>query len=76
MATLANVVDRTKTKDGKDIENLKWYGNLSENARLEWEPLLFESFGKLMRTSNRSIATAVKEYYAKTFHDILPKAAG
>ena len=71
MATLklANLVDPiTKGEDAPN--NMKFYGELSEKARLEWDPLPFEAFGKIMRTSNRAIATAIREYYAKTFHDI------
>lgn len=74
MATLTNVTDNTKDKEGNEIKNLKYFGEgdqqISENAHITWSPLPFESFGKIMRTTNRALATAVKEYYQKTFHDL------
>ena len=74
-----NVIDKRYQADTNDDPNvnvdelnnkLKMYGSLSEKAKLDWDPLTFNSFGKLMRTSNRQLATAVREYYGKTFHDI------
>lgn len=43
MATYQNtsfngVVDSRVDRDGKEIKDLKIYGELSENAELQWEP--------------------------------------
>lgn len=70
MATLNNISDRTKDKDGNDLANLKMYNGISENARLEWDSLTFEAFGKIERTTNRALSTTIREYLSKTFHDI------
>ena len=66
---LNNVVDKSSTDP--DYKG-KLYGDLSltENAKLMWEPLTFQAYGKISRTTNRSLATQIREYLAKTFHDI------
>jgi len=48
----------------------KMYGSLPEDAKLNWDACQFEAFGSIMRTTNRDVALAIKEYYAKTFHDL------
>ena len=75
MATYSNtsfngVVDSRVDRDGKEIKDLKIYGELSENAELQWEPTPYRAFGKIMRATNSGLSTAIREYYAKTFHDI------
>ena len=70
MGTQVRLVDKTTDKDGNQIQNLKYYGNMSENAELKFDPLPFEAFGKMARTTNRALSTAIKEYYGKIFHDL------
>lgn len=65
-----NVTDRTHYDDGTDINNLKTYGDLSENAMLVWQPQTFTAFGRMMHMTNGQICTLIKEYYAQTFHDL------
>lgn len=67
---LTNVFDDTEDNEGNKKVNLNYFNGLSENARLEFDPLTFEAYGKTMRATNRQIATIVREYYAKTFHDL------
>ena len=50
----------------------KTYGELqlTEGAYLKWDPVPFDAFGKIMRTTNKRLAEAIKRYFGKTFHDI------
>ena len=65
--SLENVVDFIE--EGQE-KNTKYYGDLTENAKLKWTPLTYEAYGKIMRTNNRDLSTAIKTYYQKTFHDL------
>ena len=67
---LTNVYDSTTDNEGNNIPKLKYFGDLSENAKLEFDPLTFEAYGKFMHTTNRQLATIIKEFYGKTFHDL------
>ena len=63
-----NVVDHA---DQADVNNQpKMYDGISEFAELQWTPVSFKAFGKIMRTTNRLLASAIREYYSKTFHDL------
>jgi hypothetical protein len=68
-----NVVAREESlgqdQNGQAIQP-KMFDDLPETAELEWVPIGYKAFGKIMRMTNRSIATAIREYYAKTFHEI------
>lgn len=65
-----NVFDDTTDNEGNRKTNLKYYDGLSENAKLEFDPITFESYGKFARTTNRQLATIIREYYSKTLHDL------
>ena len=65
-----NVVSREEVTEGTDQSQVKMYDDLPETAELQWNPIGYKAFGKIMRTTNRAIATAIREYYAKTFHDL------
>ena len=66
-------IDNVVDKDPKDItDKERKYGELqlTAEARLKWQLLPFEAFGKLMRKSSKDVATTIKAYLAKTFNDI------
>ena len=65
-----NVVDNRTDKDGNEIKDLKFFGELSEKAYAEFDPITFNSFGNIMRTTNRNLATIIRENYQKIFHDL------
>lgn len=67
----SNVTDRTHYDDGADISTLKKYDDLSENARLLFDPLPFNSIGNITYTTNRELSTAIRQFYGNTFHDLV-----
>lgn len=62
-----NVV--TKVTEGSNTQP-RMFGILPENSKLMWDSVPFEAFGRIMRTTNRDIALAIKLLYEKTFHDL------
>ena len=47
------------------------YANgITEDSSLAWEPVKYHAFGKVMRTTNRDIAIAIREFLSKTFHEL------
>jgi len=67
---ISNVTDIRTDKEGNPIKNLKTYDQFSENAYATFDPITFNSFGNIMRTTNRNLATIIKENYQKIFHDL------
>ena len=67
----SNIMERTADRDGNALQPHVEYGDgLNDCCELVWTPANFVSFGKLMRTTNRDLSLAIKNYYAQTFHDI------
>lgn len=65
-----NVVDNRKDKEGNEIQNLKMYGDLSERAYMDFDPMTFTAFSRITRMSSKELCIMVREYYSKTFHDL------
>ena len=71
MATQFNFVsDKTTDNKGQQIGNLNYYGQLSENAKLEWEPIPFKPLGRVTRATSSMMASTISKYYSCTFHDL------
>lgn len=71
MATqFINVVDKTTDDNGVQLNNLNYYGELSENARLKWTPYPFKPLGRVARATSSAMAATIRQYYAETFHDL------
>ena len=76
---MANLIEKaTNIPNVKDFivegqeNNTKVFGErgLTENAHIELNPLVFDAYGKIMRTDNRRLATAIKEYYKNIMNDL------
>ena len=70
MATSKFIVDKTTDQNGQQIQNLNFYGSLSENAELKWDPVHFAPLGRIMRATSSAMATIIREYYSQVFHDL------
>ena len=68
---IEGVLDRTKDRNNQDLPITTQYQyGFTNNTELRWEPASFYGFGRIMRTTNKDLSLLIKEYYARTFHDI------
>ena len=83
MGTEKNTTNKNNINGGK-IDNGKTYnvksGNgeiqIPESARLEFEPIAFEAFGKTTRINSYKLAKLIREMFQKKFHDVIGAYVG
>ena len=64
------VYDYRTDDQGQELANLKDYGGFSQNAQIQFDPIPYTAFCKIMRMDSQQLSLIIKESYAKIFHDL------